>query len=790
MIKKIESDSLLAPLKYMLLKAFSLKWVYIIVLILCMAGAFVYNKYSPKVYEVYASLSPVENKTSSLLSSNQLFGGLESMKALSNIEDEMNYLNSFSLVSQTVTNMSLEVSYYREKLKPFRQYEELYQQSPVLVTMDKTHAQPLEMKFIFTVLDESSYRLTASQKNVSCLNYLDNVITSKGNVIVIDTICKFNSTINNKWFRFSVALNPDVPYRKLNPEFNYYFTFRDLDLLAKEYMNSLKVEKVSPLASVLIIRFRGRNIDKTINFLNTYLDSFLSDNLEKKNKMARSTVKFIDSQISTISDSLIRSESALKNYKSDNQVTDLSFQGKNIYEQIQQNETERAGLEDRQRYYNYVINLFKANKNISGVVPPSSMNVTDPITNQLISDLYNLYSQRSNITSGNSNEKNIFLGNIDKQIDAQIQRIIDNFTANLNTLSNNLKELDYRQDKLSKDLSRLPKTEMNMVSRQRKFNNNDVIYSYLLQKRSEAQIALASNYPDYEILEPARGVTSAIVSPRKKINYLLAFFFGIFLPTIYLFIKETFDFKIRSVNDVEYMINRSILSVIYSNKNKSELVVAEFPKSSVSESFRNLRSTLFLKSDHVKSKVILISSSQPQDGKSFVSINLASSIASVGYKTILIDSDLRKPNLHSKLKEDNSEGLSTYMTKDSTADGIIRKTFIENLSFISAGPIIPNPSELIESGILDDLINYLKSKFDYIIIDTTPVGILSDATLLMKYATKILIVTRNNYTHKDMLIDVLKNLHSNKFNNYDVVLNDLNLQKSTYKRYSDYYLKE
>jgi capsular exopolysaccharide synthesis family protein len=339
-------------------------------------------------------------------------------------------------------------------------------------------------------------------------------------------------------------------------------------------------------------------------------------------------------------------------------------------------------------------------------------------------------------------------------------------------------------------MSKLPKTEMNMVSKQRKFNLNNTIYTYLLQKRSEASIALASNYPDYEIMEPAREITTYITSPKKTINYMIAIVMGLLIPTLYLILREVFDFKIRSINDVEYMINRSVLSVIYSNNTKSEAVVAELPKSTVSESFRNLRSSLFLKSDHIKSKVILISSSQPQDGKSFVSLNLASSISSVGYKTILIDSDLRKPNLHTKLKVENSNGLSNYMTRDRTVDQIIRKTHIDNLDFISAGAIIPNPSELIESGILDELIIQLKTKYDYIIIDTTPVGILSDATLMMKYATKILIIVRNNCTHKDIFVEVVKNLESNKFKNYDIVYNDLNLRKSTYKRYSDYYLKD
>lgn len=330
---------------------------------------------------------------------------------------------------------------------------------------------------------------------------------------------------------------------------------------------------------------------------------------------------------------------------------------------------------------------------------------------------------------------------------------------------------------------------MNMVSMQRKFDLNDEIYTFLLQKRSEAQISLASTRPDYEIIEPARTITSRIVAPKKAVNYLMALFLGLFIPTLYLMIRDFFDDKIRSINDAEYMLHRSVMSVIYSNNLKSEAVVAEYPKSAIAESFRNLRSTLFLKSDHEKSKVILITSSQPQDGKSFVSLNLASSIASVGYKTILVDCDLRRPTLHIKLKEDNSRGLSNYMIKKASIEDIIRNTAIPNLDFISAGPVIPNPSELMESGALDHLINQLKTQYDYIVIDTTPVGIVADAILMMKYASRVLMVIRNNYTRKDVFANVLSNLKANKLTNFDIIYNDLNLHKSSYRHYSNYYIR-
>jgi capsular exopolysaccharide synthesis family protein len=328
-----------------------------------------------------------------------------------------------------------------------------------------------------------------------------------------------------------------------------------------------------------------------------------------------------------------------------------------------------------------------------------------------------------------------------------------------------------------------------MVSMQRKFNLSDAIYTFLLQKRSEAAITMASNYPDYEILEPAREIPITILSPRTMVNWVLAFFLTLVIPTIYIILKNFFNEKISTILDVERLLNRPVFSVIYSNTYKSEAVVQELPGSSIAESFRNLRSSLFMRFRSEPLKVIMITSSQPMDGKSFISFNLAASIASVGHKSIILDCDLRRPNLHGKFKNDNSIGLSTYMANRTSIDDIIHKTEIENLFFIPAGPVIPNSSELIEAGGLDDLVNYLKSKFDYIIIDTTPTGLVADATLVMKYSSLILLVCRNNYTRKDVFNDVLNMFRANKIENFDVVFNDLNIKKSKYGRYNNYYKK-
>lgn len=782
------SDSNVALIKHYLREIGNFKFFYIACLILFLIAAFLFNKYATRLYEVEASIGPVQNNASSLLSSNDLFLGLQTLQSNNNIENGINHLMSFPTVYSVINNMGLEIGYFREKKELFRQTTEIYSESPFIVIMDKSHIQPIDMKFQIDIYSKTSFRLYASQGQATLYNYLDNKIVGENIEIKIDTICNFNEVIKNKNFKFSVMLQKDFTPAVSITEGQYYFSFYHLDFLTEKYLNNLKVELLSPKASIVILKFRGHNLEKIVTFLNKYIDTILEENLAKKNKIARSTINFIDSQISEISDSLVESESNLRNYKSANQVMDLSFQGRSLYDQQAQIEAEKAELQIQVRYYNYIINNFKNSHDMSGVIPPSSMNVTDPIMNQLISELISLYSQRSGIQSNNS-ERNLFIGQIDNKIKVQKETIIEFVTNNLNTLTLSLNELNYRSNKLTNEISKMPRTELNMVDLERKYNLSDVIYTYLLQKRSEAAIAMASNYPDYEVIEQARPFTRRVLMPREKLSYFVAIFMALLIPSSFIGLKDYFNNRITGIYDIVHILKRSAIGTIYTNSYKSEAVVKEAPKSAISESFRRLRSNLFLQLKQKESKVILVTSAQPKDGKSFVSFNLAASIASVGLKTILIDCDLHKPTLHQKFNKKNSIGISNFMAADASAVEIIQNTSTKNLSFISAGPLSPNPSELIESGALDELIVYLQKEYEYIIIDTSPVGLIVDALQLIRYASEILLVSRLNYTRKDILGNVVNDFNSNKISNYDVVLNGVNMKSSPYKNYSSYYIK-
>ena len=781
-----DSQSEAFNIKEFLAEALSYKYFYIASFFICLMIAFLVNRFSPTVYEVNSVIGPVEDRRSSMLGSNDLFSGLGALAESRNLENDINSLNSFSLVATTIKSLNLEVGYFAGKNTLFQKPTQRYLGNPFSVTIDKSHIQPINTRFRIDILDDQTYRLTATEDEASYYNYIDNAIVSNENRVRIDTICRFNETVTSHNYKFSIGFHKEYYSPELAGEMEYYFEFYHLDQLTKTYLKRLKVEPVSIRSSLINVKFNGENRRLTIDFLNKFIQSYLDENLDKKNKVANNTIDFIDSQISEISDSLTLSESKLRDYRSANQVTDLSYQGQQALEQMRQIENERSMLQVQERYYNYILDYMEKNQDMAGLPTPSGANVSDPIMNSLVLEMLALNAERSTILSNNA-EKNLFLSQIENKIRLQKQAIIENVKNNLNTLNLTQNELDYRESKLSGEISRLPRTELNMVSMQRQFNLTDAIYTFLLEKKAEAAIAMASNYPDYEILEPARDVTASIIAPRTSLNWLIALFMAFMIPTIYIILRNFFNEKITSVRDVEHIIGQPVMNLIYTNYYKTEAVVKDYPGSSIAESFRNLRSSLFLKFRSEPQKVIMITSAQPQDGKSFVSSNLAASIASVGHKTILLDCDLRRPTLHEKLKIVNSVGLSNYMVNNVSVKEIIKKTEVDNLWFIPAGPILPNSSELIEAGVLDSLIEELKQQFDYVIIDSTPAGLVADATLMIKYANYILLVCRNDYTRKDVFTDVLNLFRTNNISDYDIVFNDLNLKKSRYGRYDNYY---
>ncbi|MRS05414.1 hypothetical protein EG832_19700, partial [bacterium] len=329
-----DSQSEAFNVKEFITEALAFKYLYIASFFTCLLVAFLVNKFSPTVYEVNSVIGPVEDKRSSLLGSNDLFSGLGALAESRNLENDINSLNSFSLIATTIKNLNLEIGYFTGKNNLFQKPSQVYLGNPFTVIIDKSHIQPINTKFNVDILDEFSYRLVASEDEAAYYNYIDNAVVSDKNTVKIDTICRFNETISSFNFKFSITLNKEFFNPVRAKETESYFELYHLDYLTRSYLKRLKVEPVSIRSSLITVFFNGENKRLTIDFLNNYIQSYLDDNLSKKNKIAVNTINFIDSQISEISDSLSISEDKLRDYRSTNQVTDLSYQGQQALAQL------------------------------------------------------------------------------------------------------------------------------------------------------------------------------------------------------------------------------------------------------------------------------------------------------------------------------------------------------------------------------------------------------------------------------------------------------------------------
>jgi tyrosine-protein kinase Etk/Wzc len=763
--------------------------------LLFLIAAFIVNKYTPKVYSNISSILVLQEQGNQLLS-NDVLKGLNLMGSKANIDNEVGALKSFELINKTISDLGLETSYFAEE-NPFFENtkkgsflnitKEYYKEVPFTVLLDKSVFQPLYLEFYITFIDEHKFRLQADGEDITLFNFIENS-SSRISKIHIDKIFQYGEPISDKNFSFKLIFKEGFSPEPFKNK-HLFFYFNNPEYLTLQYQNNLTVEPQSINASVINISLKGGHPEIITDFLNSFTTGYLDKNLKKKNNFANSTVNFIDNQISDVADSLSIAQQKLQNFQTNNKVVDLSFQGQQIFTKLNQLETDKAQLYNQLKYYEYLRNYFRDNKQVDLLVP-SSMNVVDPLLTQLISQLLQYTSEKSSYMS-NDNTKNPNLVPLEMQIKNIKKTILENVSNNINTITNDIKEIDYRSSKMSADISGMPKTQLQLLGIERKFKLNDQIYTFLLQKRSEAQISRAANTPDYEIVETARRVTAGIVSPKVMMNYAIAILLGLLIPISVIMIKDFFNNKVMTKEDIEHITNKPIIGYAFHNYKKSNTVISDFPKSSIAESFRTIRTNLQIMFRGISKQVILVTSSGSGEGKSFISTNLALVFALLGKKTVLIGFDLRRPAIYQDLGLNNLIGISSYLSNRAILEDIIQSTRVENLDFISAGPVPPNPIELMGSNVTKNLIFKLKEIYDYIIIDTAPIGVVTDAFFLMNYVDLNLYIVRQNHTNKEMLTNTLKSLENNKISNLAIVLNDVYLKSRAhaYGYDSKYYVE-
>lgn len=700
--------------------------------------------------------------------------------------NEVSVLNSYPIIFKALSNLNFEISYFERNLLRTR---ELYQNAPFIVVFNPVHPQPTGLKIQVNFLNSNQVEVTARGKNIVTYSFHEKTEIERLETLVIDKTVPLGEEISSPNYRFRIIPNNNFSIDDISGK-SYYFTINNLGGMATYYKQEMNVSLYNEQSSVAIVELLVNNTSKGIQFLNSLTQEYIRENLSKKNHMAQATIDYINNQLDMISDSLTIAEEKLQEFRTRYQVHNLDTQAEQIYAQLQTLQSEKAAMTVKQRYYESIKEHFDNNEDISDLIAPSSMGIDDPLLGNLVAEFADLNSQKLTLID-NSQERSPYLKSLEIKIVNLRNTIYENIKYNLNTNNFTLENLESRITRLNRELSAMPATERQLMGIQRQFNLQDEVYNFLLQRRAEAQIAKASNLPTVEIVEPPRRIGRSAVLPKKKANYLLGMFIGVIIPAIFFLARILIKNVVSSYEEIKSITRLPrIGGVVHQKEIKRNDIILNEPNSPLSESFRKVIANLKYLKVNPEQITILVTSSISGEGKSFISYNLASAFAMQKKKTMLLSYDMRNPDFYNELGYPNEEGMSTVVSNRTHESSATRFTQNPFLSIIPPGPQPPNPSELIASLESVDLINQLKKRYEILIIDTPPAGLLADAHYLMDLANINIYLVRIGHTPRSVFRNTIQEMENREIPNLYLLVNGMPQGKAGYGYQSSYYKTE
>ncbi len=717
-------------------------YLFAIAIVLAIVFAKIKNRYAKSIYSIYTTIQ-IESR-----SRPELYAGGIPISTSVNLENEIGILTSYTLNYRVLKQLpDFEVSYYLDN--KFSADRELYKNSPFRVVFDTTFNPAYGKKFFLKILDTNTVE----------------VWTNESKPVKV----RFGSFYNDGTYSFFIEKTENFSPSQAGKQF--YFIRRNLESLANQYSNRLRIDKRSPNSSILWIWMETSVPRKDIDYLNKLAELYIQRRLEQKNEIAIKTIEFIDRQLEVFSDSLKVAEDQLQYFKQQN--IDISDKGISLNEQLKDIERQIKTVEYKQNYYRQLLELIKV-PGFQSVIPPSAVGIDDPILEQYLTTLTNaLFEQQAlQLTVKESDviplaaQKKLKVEQIRKSIELYINQA-------LKYTEQTLADLKQKRDKLSEEIKKLPVVERQFMQISRKFDINNEIYTFLMERRMEAGITLASSKPDAQVLDKAVMQTLRF---KRKVGYISltkAIIFAVIIVVIIITLIFIFDNKIKNKTEIEQLTDIPIVGTITRNKSNALVPVVQHPRSTIAESFRSLKTNLLYFMVDTPSKVMLVTSTISGEGKSFITSNLAAMFAFSAKKTVILEADLRKPQIHKNFEIEKDVGISTYLIGEHTYEEILIKTDIENLWIVPSGEIPPNPVELLETRKMRDLIERLKQDFDYIIIDSPPVGIVTDALVLAHYSDIMIFVVRQLYSTKQSIRLINELREKNRIERVVIVINDI-----------------
>ena len=556
----------------------------------------------------------------------------------------------------------------------------------------------------------------------------------------------------------------------INMENPYSLQVLEISKSAQLIANGLQASKVGEKSSIIGVSFRDLSISNAEAIVNEALDIYNAYSVAEKRKSQQYSLDFIEDRLELINSELEAVEGRIEFFKKNNGFVDVGSQAQSYLSEVKVTDNKIAEIDLELSILADIENYIRGKWDSQNILP-STLGISEPRLTSLLNELYKMestLSERKKI-SGKRDEVIITLEEEILRTKRNLFEVINNTRISLQTTKNAFKNQIVEKSSI---LETMPGKERELldISRQQAIKNE--IFTFLLKKREESAIAFAATVSDSRIVEKASGGEQ--ISPKPKTTYIFNLTLGILLPFIILYWRILLGPKIRFKEDIEYLSENPIIGEIMLDKQKRSIVVGLKDRGVLSESLRTLRTKISNKLGNSKGRTILVSSSIPGEGKTFLSVNLGVSYSLTGKKVLLIGGDMRKPTLHKPFKINSRKGLSSFLSGASDIESVIYETEYDNLFLIPSGVIPPNPTELFEHELMDVLMETVKSSFDVIILDSPPLGLVSDAELLAKYSDFTIFLCRQGRTMKDSIVEVINRANSNGlFKNMSIIFNGI-----------------
>lgn len=746
--------------------------------VIALAVAFLINRYSTNIYQTSGAVLIKEDKSvdPTAIMAGTSFGNFQ------NMGNEMAILKSYTLTERVVKKMSLEVSYFE---KGRIATTEMYKTSPFTVEFDRSVPQSVGLMYEIRFLDENQISLKAKSDYQKTYDFIL-CQPIENHLMKIETTGEYTQGewIDNGYNRIRIVFNDGFGYNEVK-DHKMMFQINDYPSLVRQ-MSSFSVNPLNKQSSIASVVTTGTNRLKIVEFTNALMNEYVASGLEKKNMVSENTINFIDNELSGIQDSLNTAEIDLQDFRTSNDLMNLDAQTQQVLSNLRALEKEKAEMDVNLKLYKRLQSYIQLQiDDPENLAAPSTMGINDPLINKLVVDLVSL-SQAKAVQVITLTEQHPTIIKMDEQILTYKRTLLETINNLVSNTQMSLAEIDKRIMKAEAESRNLPHKQRQLIGYQRKFELNQNTYNYLMQRRAEAQILKASNTPDNEIIDIARLERTYKIAPRSSMNYLIALILGLLIPALFLFLRNYFNTTIQDRKDIEKLTSFPIIGQIIESNGKDPLVVINSPKSPIAESFRSVRTNVEYITQSKPKSIILVTGDSQSIGKTFNSINTASIYALYGKKTVLLGFDMRKPKLFQEFGLNNNIGLSTYLSnKDSLDDVIQASGKIPTLDIITSGPIPPNPAELIASDKCNELFKELQERYDYIIIDTPPLGLVTDAFLLMRHSDVNLYVVRQQVTNKNIFASIIKDIEDRNIK-ANIILNGIKQEGGYGYRYGNY----